>query len=48
VILFRQRGFPLPPAPSTEQARSLYFFIGIAVASVELLRLYLMTRGIAF
>ena len=47
VLLFRQRGFPLPPAPSTEQARSLYFFIGIAVASVELLRMYLMSRGIA-
>lgn len=48
VILFRQRGFPLPPAPSTEQARTLYFLIGIAVASVELLRMYLMARGMAF
>lgn len=48
VILFRQRGFPLPQAPSTEQARTLYFFIGIAVASVELLRMYLMQRGIVF
>ncbi len=47
VLLFRQRGFPLPPAPSTEQARTLYFFIGIAVASVELLRMYLMARGVA-
>ena len=46
VLLFRQRGFPLPPAPSTEQARTLYFFIGIAVASVELLRMYLMARGV--
>jgi hypothetical protein len=46
VVLFRQRGFPLPPAPSTEQARTLYFFIGIAVASVELLRMYLMARGV--
>lgn len=48
VILFRQRGFPLPPAPSTEQARTLYFLIGIAVASIELVRMYLLQRGIVF
>lgn len=48
VILFRQRGFPMPPAPSTEQARTLYFLIGIAVASIELVRMYLMQRGILF
>lgn len=48
VVMFRQRGLPLPPAPSTEQARTLYFCIGIAVASVELLRMYLMARGVRF
>jgi hypothetical protein len=48
VVLFRQRGFPLPEAPSTEQGRTLYFCIGIAVASIELLRMYLMQRGIIF
>lgn len=48
VLLFRQRGFPLPPAPSTEQARTLYFCIGIAVASIELLRMYLLARGVIF
>jgi hypothetical protein len=48
VVLFRQRGFPLPEAPSTEHARTLYFCIGIAVASIELLRMYAMQRGIIF
>lgn len=48
VLLFRQRGFPLPPAPSTENARTLYFFIGIGVASIEMLRMYLIARGILF
>lgn len=48
VILFRQRGFPLPNAPTTEQGRTVYFCIGIAIASVELLRMYLMQRGIVF
>ncbi len=48
VILFRQRGFPMPPAPRTEQARTLYFLIGIGVASIELIRMYLLQRGIVF
>jgi hypothetical protein len=48
VILFRQRGFPLPNAPTTEQGRTVYFCLGIAIASVELLRMYLMQRGIVF
>ena len=48
VIMFRQRGFPLPAAPSTEQARTLYFLIGIAVASIELVRMYLMQRGLLY
>lgn len=48
VLLFRERGFPMPPAPTTEQARTLYFLIGIAVASAELVRMYLMQRGITF
>jgi hypothetical protein len=48
VILFRQRGFPMPAAPTTEQARTLYFLIGIGVASAELVRMYLLQRGIVF
>lgn len=48
VILFRQRGFPLPEAPSTEQGRTLYFCIGIVIASAELVRMYMMQRGMIF
>jgi hypothetical protein len=48
VILFRQRGFPLPEAPSTEQGRTLYFCIGIIIASAELVRMYMLQRGMSF
>ena len=48
VILFRERGFPLPPAPTTEQGRNLYFCIGIVIASAELVRMYMLHRGITF
>jgi hypothetical protein len=40
VVAFRQRGLPLPAALSTETARNLYFWIGIFIVVVELLRLY--------
>jgi hypothetical protein len=40
VLTFRQRGFPLPAALSTETARNLYFGVGIFIVVVQLLRLY--------
>ena len=40
VLVFRQRGVPLPAALSTEVARNLYFGIGIFVVLVEMLRIY--------
>jgi len=40
VLIFRQRGVPVPAALSTQAARNLYFWIGIFIVSVELLRLY--------
>ncbi len=46
VILLRQRGFPLPAAPTTETARTLYFWIGISVTIVEIFRLYALSRGL--
>lgn len=46
VILFRQRGFPIPAAPTTEAARTLYFFIGIGIAAIEIARIYLLLRGV--
>lgn len=41
VVMFRQRGLTLPPAPTTEAARNLYFGIGIFVALFELARIWL-------
>lgn len=40
VLVFRQRGLPLPAAMSVATARNLYFGIGIFVVLVELLRIY--------
>jgi hypothetical protein len=40
VLTFRERGVPLPPALTTETARNLYFWIGIFIMLVEMLRIY--------
>ncbi len=42
VALFRQRGISVPNPFRRETARNLYFFIGIAVAMIELARIYSM------
>jgi hypothetical protein len=44
VLSFRERGVPLPAALSRETARHLYFWIGIFIVSVELLRIYQLGR----
>ena len=40
VLNFRERGFPLPTALSTETAHNLYFGLGLFIVLVEFLRLY--------
>ena len=40
VLAFRQRGMRLPAALTRETARDLYFWIGIFIVIVELLRIY--------
>ncbi len=45
VVLFRQRGVPVPAAPTTESARNLYFGIGMFVVLFELARIYLALQG---
>jgi hypothetical protein len=40
VLVFRQRGVPLPAVLSTEVAHNPYFGIGIFVVVVEMLRIY--------
>lgn len=42
VITFRQRGVPLPAAPTTETARTIYFMIGIFLAVYELCRIWML------
>ncbi len=42
VITFRQRGVPLPPAPTTETARTIYFLMGIFLALYEIFRIWLL------
>ncbi len=42
VTVARSRGVPLPPAPTTETGRNLYFCMGIFVAMYELLRIWFL------
>ncbi|HWR36591.1 MAG TPA: hypothetical protein VN622_12045 [Clostridia bacterium] len=44
VAIARQRGVPLPSAPTPETARNLYFSIGIFVATYEMIRIWLLFR----
>jgi hypothetical protein len=41
VVMFRQRGVPLPATPTTEMGRTIYFLIGAFVALYELGRIWL-------
>ena len=40
VLASRQRGIPLPAAPTSETFRTIYFSIGIFIVVVQMLRLY--------
>ncbi|MFB3815608.1 MAG: hypothetical protein ACE14L_16005 [Terriglobales bacterium] len=40
VIAFRQRGVPLPPAPTTQVTRNLYFALGMMVVLCQILRIW--------
>ena len=42
VIAFRQRGLPVPAAPTTETARTIYFLIGILLAMFEICRIWVL------
>ncbi len=42
VIAFRQRGVPLPAAPTTETARTIYFVMGILLAMFEIVRIWML------
>ncbi len=42
VAMFRSRGLPWPDVPKESTAYNVYFSLGIAVALIELVRIYLM------
>jgi hypothetical protein len=42
VAMFRSRGFPWPDVPKESTAYNVYFVLGIAVAVIEMGRIYLM------
>jgi hypothetical protein len=42
VIMFRQRGVPVPATPTTETGRNIYFTIGIGLAMLEMVRIWMM------
>ncbi|MGI9102865.1 MAG: hypothetical protein ACR2IF_10530 [Terriglobales bacterium] len=42
VIVFRQRGVPIPAAPTTETGRNIYFGLGIGLALFEIFRIWLL------
>jgi hypothetical protein len=41
-FMFRSRGVKLPPPPTQAAARDIYFLIGIAVALIEVGRLWIV------
>jgi len=47
VVAFRQRGLPMPAAPTTETARTVYFMIGIGLAIYEICRIWMMLHGVS-
>ena len=46
VIAFRQRGLPVPAAPTTETARTVYFMIGIGLAIYEICRVWMILHPV--
>lgn len=46
VILLRQRGLMVPAAPTRNTAHTIYFCIGMGMAAIELVRIYMLHRGV--
>ena len=47
VLVFRSRGVPVPATPTTETGRNIYFGIGAFVVLFQIVRIWLMLRGLA-
>ncbi|MBV8208293.1 MAG: hypothetical protein JO041_16020 [Acidobacteria bacterium] len=46
VVLLRQRGLMVPAAPTRNTAHNMYFGIGMGIAAIELIRIYMLHRGL--
>jgi hypothetical protein len=46
VVMLRQRGLMVPPAPTRNTAHTLYFCIGVGIAAIELARIYMLHKGL--
>ena len=44
VVLFRQRGLAVPSVPRRSTVHNLYFLTGIAIALLEVIRIWLLIR----
>lgn len=46
VVIFRQRGVPVPAAPTTEMGRNIYFGIGAFIVLFQIVRIWMNMRGL--
>ena len=46
VFILRQRGLMVPAAPTRNTAHNLYFGMGMAIALIEVTRIFMLHRGI--
>lgn len=46
VVIFRQRGVPVPAAPTTEMGRNIYFGIGAFIVLFQLIRIWMGINGL--
>lgn len=46
VVIFRQRGVPVPAAPTTEMGRNIYFGIGTFIVLFQIVRIWMNMRGL--
>ncbi len=45
VIAFRQRGVPVPGVPTTATGRNIYFWLGVCIVFIELIRIWGLLHG---
>ncbi len=46
VLIFRQRGVPVPAAPTTELGRTIYFSLGAFIVLFQIVRIWMSLHGL--